>query len=72
MSTGVNDIETIPLVKLKLNITLNVDWKAKDVDLVDRTRGSSQSLENYQLLEGGYIRITLKETPCLTNDGITG
>ncbi len=54
MSTGVNDIETIPLVKMKSNMTLNVDWKAKDADLVDRTGGSSQSLENYQLLEGGY------------------
>ncbi len=54
MSTGVNDIETIPLVKPKSNMTLDVDWKAKDADLVDRTGGSSQSLENYQLLEGGY------------------
>jgi hypothetical protein len=54
VSTGVNHIETIPLVELKSNMTLNVDWKAKDADLVDRIRGSSQSLENYQLLEGGY------------------
>jgi hypothetical protein len=35
-------------------MTLDVDWKAKDADLVDGTGGSSQSLENYQLLEGGY------------------
>jgi hypothetical protein len=59
VSTGVNDIETIPWVKIKSNMTLNVDWKTKDTDLVDRTGGSSHPLENYQLLEGGYTYANL-------------